>query len=82
MANLSIPGQVLLDIIKFILEKNLINVENVEKPLNRDHILVHISEFILEANHINAWNVEKPFIRAQVSVYISKFTVASGFSQI
>ena len=44
----------LLNISEFILERDLINVKSVTKPLFSAHILLSISEFILERDLIAA----------------------------
>ena len=52
-----LPGAYILDIRKFILERNLTNVKNVTKPLRRAHTLLNIRESILERNLSSVRNV-------------------------
>ena len=46
---------------EFILERKLINVKNVEKPLVNPQLLLNTSEFILERNLINVKPCGKAF---------------------
>ena len=56
-----------------MLERNLINVQNVAKPLLTTHFLLDISEFILERKLINVQNVAKPLHATQTLLNISEF---------
>ena len=50
---------------EFILERSLINVKNVTKPLSVAHILPNISKFILERKLIIVQSVAKPLFVIQ-----------------
>ena len=51
---------------EFILEKNLINVKTVTKPLSVAHVLLNISEFTLGRDLIILQNVAKPLFGVQL----------------
>ena len=53
------------------MERNFINVKNVEKPLVNPQLLLNTSEFILERNLINVKIVAKPLGTAFISLGIS-----------
>ena len=57
MAKPLLTSQTLLNISEFMLERNLINVQNVAKPLLTTQALFNISEFMLERHLIHVQNV-------------------------
>ena len=62
-----------LDTKGFILERNLMHVQNVEKPSLRSHLLLYTREFIQERNCMSVVNVAKRFPRNHLSLFIREF---------
>ena len=73
MAKTLAGTQVLLTIREFILENNLINGKNAEKPSVTTQVLFNTREFILERNLTNVKNVEKPLSSTHILLNIREF---------
>ena len=62
-----------MTITEFILERNLSNVNNVEKPLGLSQTLMAIKKFILERNLTNVRYVARALPNAQNFINIAEF---------
>ena len=57
----------------FIPGIDVINVQNVARPLLNVIILLNIGTSILERDHINVLNVAKPLVTGQLLLYIGEY---------
>ena len=65
-----------------MLERNLIHVQHVAKPLLATQALFNISEFILQRNLIYVKNVTKPFVIRHFLLDISEFTLEKNLINV